>query len=140
MTFQSGHRAFDAAVNHPDHGYIGRGNVSTPTQHSSFIRALCRTDCDGSTFTPGQLRDADLRKFKAQIPYPVRKVVLRETLTRDVILYRFFHRRGRARIDHGWIVTTTDHAEIFRSVTGPTFKSRRVIEAAAQYICGGETP
>jgi len=125
MTFHCNHQGFTDAVNDPDWGYIGTGNVMSNTQRSNTM------ECNGFSFEPGRLQRFDLAFFNGAIPAHVKHCVLRETATRDVILYRFFHYRRRDRVEHGWVVTERDHCLIARFVTGPTHKSHDVIAKAA---------
>ena len=133
--FVSGHRTFDKCVNHPDHGYIGQGNVMTPTQFSSYIRPVTRTECSGMTFARGRLNTFDLKPFRMHLPRLFASIVDEMTAENDAILYRIFHRVGRQRVEHGWILATIEHREIGSIVTGPTQKSRLGIDAAAAWVC-----
>ena len=134
MTFRCAHRGFTKAVNDPEWGFIGTGNVSSNTQNSTFVRSFDTTECNGFTFKPDKLRTFDLGHFRTGIPSQVKRCVLRETTTSDVILYRFFHYRGRFCVEHGWVITRTDHRLIRSFVTGPTHKSHDVIAKAASEV------
>jgi hypothetical protein len=63
-------------------------------------------------------------------PRAVEAFVRTETQNKDVILYRFFHYRGRARVEHGWVVTSTDDRLIRSFFTGPTWKSADAVAHA----------
>ncbi|MFG5382878.1 hypothetical protein [Yoonia sp. R2-816] len=134
-SFVSGHHTFDQCVNHPDHGYIGQGNVMTPTQFSSYIRPVTRTEYSDMHFPPGQLNAFDLNPFRDHMPKMFASIVETETAERKAILYWFFHRVGRQRVEHGWILASNAHREIASIVTGPTHKSRLVIDTAASWVC-----
>lgn len=127
MTFQCAHHGFMRAVNHPDRGYLGPGNVMSNTQSSTFVRSHDTTSCNGFEFEPGRLRRFDLGFFNGAMPRHVERYVSEQTQTRDVIVYRFFHYHRQRRCEHGWVVTTNDHALLRSFVTGPTYKSGDVI-------------
>ena len=107
----------------------------TPTQFSSYIRPVTRTECAGMTFARGRLNTFDLKPFRMHLPRLFASIVDEMTAENDAILYRFFHRVGRQRVEHGWILATIEHREIGSIVTGPTQKSRLVIDAAAAWVC-----
>jgi len=134
MTFHCAHKGFTDAVNDPNWGYIGAGNVMSNTQSSTYVRSFDEVGCNGFNFEPGKLRNFDLAHFSAGIPSHVKRFVLGETDTSDVILYRFFNYRGRFRVEHGWVVTKTDHSLIRSFITGPTWKSADVIANAVLAI------
>jgi len=130
MTFVCAHSGFMNAVNDPEYGFIGTGNVMSNTQSSTFVRSYDTIECNGFTFEPGRLQKYDMAFFNGAIPRQVAAVVRAETQQKDVILYRFFHYRARTRVEHGWVVTSTDHQLIRSFFTGPTWKSMDVIANA----------
>ena len=134
MTFQCAHRSFTAAIEDVTHGYLGRGNVISNTQHSTFVRAATETGCNGYFFEPGRLRDFDLSLFDRLLPNDVCAYARAITTSKSIILYRFFHWKGQERTEHGWLITDTGHRELRRFVTGPTWKSRDVMRAVAESI------
>lgn len=134
MTFTCAHKGFTAAANHPSAGYLGRGNVYSDVQTSTYIRPLSQTECSGMSFIPGRLRDFDLATFQKRIPTPVLDEVRIYTRTKQAILYQFFHFRGRAKIVHGWLLTSNEHELIMQHVTGPTWRSRDVMDACRIYL------
>ena len=137
MTFLCTHRGFATAVNDPDHGYLGRGNVMSNTQSSTFVRPVTETHCNGFEFKPGDLRNYDLAFFNGAMPSPVARDVRARSETTGLIVYRFFHWHRRRRIEHGWLVTTRDHRLLSRFVTGPTAKSADVVARASDAILDG---
>ena len=137
MTFHCAHRGFMNAVNDPDWGYLGPGIVMSNTQSSYFVRSYNTTSCNGFEFGPGRLRRHDLGFFNRAMPRQVERCVTRQTETRDVIVYRFFHYRGRLRCEHGWVVTARDDSLIRFFVTGPTYKSADVIARIIPEITRG---
>lgn len=134
MSFTCASKGFTAAARHPEFGYLGRGNVISNVQRSTYIRARSETRCNGYTFAPGRLRDHDLAFFGFHMPTCVRSHIVALTETRDLVAYWFFHWQGRARVEHGWLVTDTAHHELWRLVTGATWKSGDVLEAVARDI------
>jgi len=130
MTFVCAHQGFSDAVNDPDHGLIARGTVMSTTQSSICVRATTETQCNGFTFEPGKLRDFDLAFFGRNLPPQVSRPAQYWSRERGIILYRFFHYRARTRVEHGWVVTSTDHQLIRSFFTGPTWKSMDVIANA----------
>ena len=117
---------------------ITTGNVISNVQHSGYIRAVTDTECNGFQFPVGQLRDFDLQAFKGKMPAHVYRRVMELTQSRTVILYEFrTPYRGRQSTVHGYIVTGTDreHHELIETfVTGPTYKSRDVIDRASRMV------
>lgn len=140
MTFACAHKGFTQAANHPTSGYIGRGNVYSDVQTSSYIRPHCDTDCNGMTFIPGRLQAHDLGTFSARIPAHVLGDVERYTQEHNAILYQFFHYAAGRKTEHGWILTDTDHALVCAYVTGPSWRSRSVIDACRAYLDIAERP
>jgi hypothetical protein len=139
MTFRCAHTQFANAINDPQSGYIGTGNVVSNTQHSTFVRAFSETDSNGWSFPAGRLRDHDLSLFAGIIPHGVASRVKAITTCKSVILYRFRHHAGRRVTEHGWLITTTDHVELARFVTGPTWKSEDVMRAVAKALTVRDT-
>ena len=134
MTFSCAHKSFTRASNHPTSGYLGRGNVYSDVQSSTYVRPYSQTNCNGMDFVPGRLRDFDLKPFLRHMPIRLRDEVRIFTQDEPAILYKFFHFRARKRTEHGWLLTTTDHQLIFQNVTGPTWRSQSVIEACRSYL------
>lgn len=134
MTFQCAHTGFARAVTHPVHDNIGRGNVMSNTQSSTYVRSYDQTHCNGFDFEPGRLREFDLGFFGRDVPSSVLTMARSLTKTADVIVYRFFHWQRRVRITHGWLITNRDHETLWRLVTGPTWKSAAALDAAEAVI------
>jgi len=131
MRMESGHRAFDEQTN-----VISTGNVIANTQISSHVRPYTEVECGGQTFKPGHLRDYDLRAFTHLISRRVRWWITENTRTESCWLYVFFHHDGEQRIIHGCVITHGDHTlwDKFYTGTGPTHKSRLVVDEAALYV------
>lgn len=134
MDFQCAHKGFSDGANHPTSGYIGRGNVFSDVQTSTYVRAFNQTDCNGMTFPIGQLRNFDLATFRDKIPRDVKNAIYAATTDHDVIVYQFFHFRERRRVEHGWLVTDRENTLIYEAVTGPTWRSHDVIHACKDYL------
>jgi hypothetical protein len=130
QAFSSGHLTFDRQVD-----LIITGNVIGAVQRSSYIRPVIETECNNRQFPQGQLRDFDLGGWNdVRMPASVRTYVRQATETQLIILYAFFHWRGRARIVHGWVVTSPGHHLLRSFVTGPTYKSDMVIQESLKYV------
>jgi hypothetical protein len=134
---RSGHAAWDAAVqslmpgNTIDDGYVG--NYIRPRQTPFYP--------DGRTAAaPGAMRNFDLGIFRG-MPAEVRSFTESVTETEYAILYCLFHYDGERRIVHGWLVTrgagddeATGYRLLRKFYTGPTAKSRLVVDTAAEYL------
>ena len=128
----TGHKRFDAAVNGPE-GYLGTGNASSATQHSSFVRARNKCRCNGRDYEPGVLQDFDLATF--WLPANVLGNVRDHAQDKDIILYEIRSPGARrpSHIIHGWIVTDEFHRHI---ATYPTArpKSEGVMAGIEPYL------
>jgi len=143
MVMETGHKTFDRQTN-----IVGTGNMIANTQHSSYIRPYTETKCWGpDEFPKGHLRNYDLAAFRS-MPRNVRKKVESLTETNKVILYEFYHynaggwrgmnyQRVDRRITHGYVVTDSNGRLLFKVVTGPTSKSRKVVDEVAKYVSWG---
>ncbi len=130
QAFSSGHLTFDRQVD-----LIITGNVIGAVQRSSYIRPVIETECNNRPFPQGQLRDFDLGGWNdVCMPASVRAYARQATETQQAILYAFFHWRGRERIVHGWVITSSDHRLLRSFVTGPTYKSDLVIQESLKYV------
>lgn len=132
---RTGHRSFDAKID-----YVGTGNVISNVQHSAFIRAASNTWCNGFSWSPGVLRDADLKSFR-QLPHHIRRRILEATQDEQAILYMFRHRQVDRQADrevvHGYVLTRDQEGQYERLghwVTGPTAKSHDIIETMMQAV------
>ena len=105
--------------------YVGTGNVISNVQRSGFIRAHTDTECNGHTFKPGELQAFDLKPF-APVAWWVRK----HAAEKSVILYKFV----TGKTVHGYIMTDCEHRMIGRYETGPTRKSRSVLDFVSEFI------
>jgi len=129
MKIETGHGAFDRQTN-----VIATGNCITNTQISSFIRARKNVvNPVGEIVPEGYLQDFDLKKF-SNLPDKVRKVVKQVAVEEPVILYEFFHRNRGKRIVHGYVITDSRRRLIEWFVTGPTYKSYKVIAECVKYV------
>jgi hypothetical protein len=139
MQIDTGHREYDAAV-----GALGTGNLIDGGQYSSHIRAWTTpTNPGGNICAPGAMQIFDLKGF-GTLPAPVRDYLAEVAKDEDVILYDIRHTTSRRdewgeRIvtHHGYIVTrdhTNDYVLLKKFYCGPTHKSRRVVDVAAEYV------
>lgn len=100
----TGWKEFDRQTN-----CITTGNAVCNTQISSFIRPYSDTKCNGFTFKPGELLEADLKPFKKyDIPDRILGRLDGTDREDDLILYMFFTmKRGSTKVDPFlWVVTT----------------------------------
>jgi hypothetical protein len=125
---------------------IGTGNHWGNTQWSNYVRPVDETECNGQQFPPGHLRRFDYDQFR-HIPggVPAKVRAFMDGIKEPVILNCFFHRVGDNRkIVHGWIIVTSHeqpegvtprykHGIVKTFVTGPTWKSHKVLECCSQW-------
>jgi hypothetical protein len=107
----TGWKAFDRQTN-----CIAAGNVIANTQLSLYVRPYRETECNGHTFKPGELLEADLKAFRYRPPDDVMEILRDEGREKSVILYMFSTSEvvgnivGRyMRVPFLWVVTTADH-------------------------------
>lgn len=137
-TITTGVKTFDRLL---AKDFLGTGNVFSNLQTSSFIRSKQQTECNGFSFPLGKLRDNDIQTHFPTLPQRIKQRVLAITETDPIILYRFFHRRGKKRIEHGYIATYTadrNYALIGIWVTGCRYTSRQILVAIAPAISNKE--
>ena len=130
MKISTGHGRFDQQTK-----VISVGNVINDTQLGMFIRPFNLTKSPaGGEVKPGELRDYDLRFFEG-LPRVMLVAVEGYTLDEPVILYEFRHWNGEKKVVHGYVITTSDGSRtLFHFVTGPTYKSKRVIKECVKYV------
>jgi len=131
MKIDSGHKGWDNAVQ-----ALTTGNVIDDGYHSSYIRPYNLTIMPaGDPCAPGRLRSFDLQAFP-DMPAHVRKFVESQTIDNLVIVYEFRHFDSGRKIVHGYLITGPhpDYREIERFYTGPTWKSRGVVDTATEYL------
>lgn len=107
----TGWKTFDRQTN-----CISTGNVIANTQLSLYIRPYHETECNGYTFKPGELLEADLKSFRYRPPDDVMDILRDKGREKSVILYMFSTDEvvgnivGRyMRVPFLWVVTTEDH-------------------------------
>ena len=127
---KTGHKQFDNAVN-GERGHLGTGNVFSANQRSNFIRAHCKTFCNGRDAKPGALQDFDLQSFN--LPSMVERAVRQEAEDKDVILYQIHSSNSRKRTIHGYLITDTFYREL-RSFTGQTPKCDAIMDAVRDHL------
>lgn len=137
----SGHATWDATVR-----ALMPGNVIDPGYMGVYVRPGATPFYpDGRTpAKPGQMRAFDLEHLGVRVPQEVRSFVETVTETEYAILYCFFHHDGSRLIEHGWLVTRgagsgdRDDPANYRRLrvfyTGPTSKSRDVVDTATDYL------
>lgn len=127
----TGHKGFDHAA--AECGVM-RGNVTSGTQCSTYIRPFNQTECNGFTREPGVLQDFDLKPWLAapnlRPPKFIIDFIKREPVDKALILYAFFHYRDGKISVHGYVVTTDEadgHDLLSTWLTGPTYKSNQIM-------------
>ena len=136
MLFESDHKTFNRQTN-----IISTGNIIANTVIGQHIRAYTETECNGLTRSEGHLRNFDLQGFmRRHIPRRVLQAVKDSTANRSAWLYELLHYNNMGlwkddqRIVHGYVLTSGDHFLIRSFVTGPTWKSRSVVNEATKYL------
>jgi len=127
MEISTGHKTFDRQTN-----ILSPGNIIANTLTGLHIRAY--NDDGGRNLRPGELQDYDLRLFYA-LPYRAREIIREHLRNRSGWLYELYsYCNERRRIIHGYILTDYVHNLIRTFITGPTSKSRLVIEGTLPYL------
>ena len=130
MKIETGHKTYDRQAN-----CIGLGNRIANTQLSFHIRPYSKTECNGTQFPLGHLRNYDFNWWvRPPLPEFIREYVKSVTETVGVYFYQFHHWQNGKRIIHGYIVTREDDRLLKKFVTGPTYKSTLVIDEMAEYV------
>lgn len=129
MAIDTGHRTFDSQTN-----IISTGNLIANTVLGAHIRPYNETRImNGEHREPGYLQRWDLENF-SNLPLHVRLIVQAYGADNGTYLYRFHHFNNRKKIIHGYILTSDDHRFLYRSVTGPTYKSWDIMREVQQYV------
>lgn len=118
----TGDAAFDKAINDPRTGYLGTGNVSSPTQRSFYVRARETTRCNGREWPEGDLRHADLRNFDHAAQAFFHEHQDRLEPGSDAILYELFVSRADGkRVIRGHILTDEFHRLVAAEAASPRY-------------------
>jgi len=125
---ESKHRTFDAQTS-----CIRFGEATEATQLSRRISATWEVKRDGKSYPVGFLRDNDLNDFWEMAPH-VRSFVDGITIIQPVILYEFWHNEKGRGITDGYVITSENGRLLQYFVTGPTFKSRSVIDSVLPIV------
>lgn len=132
----SGHTAFDAyCVSIRPGASIGGGVLGLGIRAYNTAKNPMH-----ELVEPGDMMHADIRSFRNMghpIPLKIVQAISDHGTTDDLMLYTFYHHKGGKRVDHGWILTYTSDRKnelIGTWVTGPTYKSNKVIEYAKDYV------
>lgn len=111
MLVDTGWKTFDRQTN-----CISAGNVIANTQLSTYVRPYRETECNGLSFKPGELLEADLKAFGYRPPDDVLGILRDKGRERSVILYMFstYETVGnivgrRMRVPFLWVATDDDH-------------------------------
>ena len=121
----TGWKTFDRQTN-----CISTGNVIANTQLSLYIRPYRETECNGLSFKPGELLEADLKAFGYRPPDDVMDILRDKRRGKSVILYMFSTSEvvgnivgRRMRVPFLWVVTDHHH---------------RLIGCSYVYRCGAQ--
>lgn len=141
--FSSGLKVFDQAY---AAGPFMTGNVFSDVQMSKYVRAHGNVECNGRTWTPGELRAADLKWLK-ECHLDGKHVVLGwmkdpAIAAQDAILYAVFHpKSGKPgeRIMHGWVLTDTDHKLLRSYVLDGSRQSEAIMRRAIDVFTDSRT-
>jgi len=127
MTIDTGHKTFDKQTN-----LLSDGNLIANTQIGHGIRAYNDT-LSHVERPPGFLQAWDLDAFP-DLPKVIRGEIRAFLHKRRGRLYQFHHTtRGRRHV-HGYVLADYEHRHIKTWITGPTYKSRQVVETAREYV------
>lgn len=126
----TGHRGFDNLANGPC-GYVGKGNVISPTQYSFHLRAWKSTECNGRTFAPGQLQASDLEGLR--LGYPEVYAQLTRYLEQPGNhfegqagwVYVVRHVLKKKPVVHGVLLATYEHNKLLSFSRGQVTRDRR---------------
>lgn len=138
MHIETGYKLFDKQTN-----VISYGNVYANTQTSSYIRPYMETECNGKTFSPGELLKADLRMVFGNnvggyndLPWGMRRKLEDTSRAGQLILYKFYvWKRGREYVI-GWVLTDCDFNLLEAEATRGAhyFKRLDAVLEAAEYV------
>lgn len=141
MQVNTGHKGFDYLANRPT-GYVGRGNVLSAAQLSTYVRSHNKTQMPDtvSHALPGKLQAFDMACFKRyDVPNRVAGVVRSAGEDADLIVYMFRTRDRKCRDwvrVQGWVITDTDHNVIHREYCNP--QGRCIIDGMAAHLEAGQ--
>ena len=113
MNINTGNATFDRKCK-----VISRGNVISSTQLSFYVRTSSNIENAGNKFEKGHLQRYDLSGLFNEWNHLRFKLGEMADKHSGVIVYQFFHRNGKNRVDHCLIITDKNHKEI------TTFKKR----------------
>jgi len=140
MLINTGNKTFDRQT-----VTISTGNVFSPTQTSSYLRAFNDVHIDGDPRlrSPGELLRFDCDTVDRHMPRQVVDAVTALCHTKGGILYRWSHirrarRRGEAeRVVHAYVLTTREYV-VRGTWCGPGMYSAKVLHGCLPYV--GLTP
>ena len=130
---KSGHKTFDNyCVSLSPSSVVGGGQVSFGIR--AFNTKLNPLD---NPVAPGEMQQFDLKQFK-NLPNEVRLFIQENGKDEDLMLFSFYHFHHGVETVHGWIITAnrdnTENKLLKMWVTGPTFKSRQVMNYVKDYV------
>lgn len=109
MKVNTEHAGFNKLANS---GYVGRGNVMSGAQRSTYVRAHNSVMSPaGTKREPGYLQAFDMGTFKGyRVPRAVSECVRDHGKDQQLIVYLFKTYGARDRVvQHGWVVTDCQH-------------------------------
>lgn len=137
-------KSFDALLN-KNQGTFMTGNVWGDAQVSGFVRAVDKTECNGMTFAPGALRNADVALFK-QFKNDFNPIErwLKDHPSGDVIIYALRNKVRNEQVFgrgvtpvwrlYGFIVTDPNHKLLYRHYDGPDRRACDVLDEAEHFL------
>ena len=109
----SGWKEFDRQTN-----IITSGNAMCNTQYSTCVRAWNDCECNGKTFSKGEVAKFDMGAFgRLNIPQWVKNIAFDKERTEKIWVYMFFTTNENGIEPFGWVVTSYNHKLIDKSVT-----------------------
>ena len=109
MLVDTGYRRFDKQTN-----YISYGNVITNTQYSMYIRDKFETECNGSNYETGELRNFDLEYFTKYLDNNMKEFF--NQFFSSCCLYEFsvYNKNNNQREVIGWLVYNKEHTKLLK--------------------------
>lgn len=137
MRVNTQHAGFNKLANS---GYVGRGNVMSGAQRSTYVRAHnCVINPAGETVEPGHLQAFDMGTFKGyRVPRAVSDFVRAIGKDQQLIVYLFKTYGARDRVvQHGWIITDCQHKTLLTHADNGMHKSWMVVNYMANALQRG---
>ena len=109
MLIDTGYKRFDKQTN-----FISYGNVLSNTQYSFYIRNKFDTECNGSNFETGELRNFDLKYFTKYFDNNMKEFF--NQFFGSCCLYEFsvYNKKNNQKDVIGWLVFDYSHTHLLK--------------------------